>query len=765
MKAPGRARPRKVVDRALWGGLFLLIALVFSRSIQVQFTLPKLLVLRTFAPFIFLLWLARFRAGEVKPLPRSVLIALGALAGWWILTTAFAVDLPTALNGAHGRYNGLVNQLLLVLLFIVVATTAASRSDVETFVALLVTAMVPVSIYAAFQSVGLDALTWPNPRPASTLGHPVPLAAMLSLVTPFALAFCLAERTGWKRWMWAAVLTLFVLVVASTLSRGPWVGLAVASVIVLAGAITVRAIEPKRTWMYAAAAAGAILVVLTVARLERTTQAVNLFTVRVRQLAHLETDPSVMNRFIYFEAALRMLRDHPLTGVGFESYGLLYPRYRPVEGDAVPSDVIPTMVHNGYLQMGVTNGLAAPVLYLLLMASILWCLVQSTRQLVSVRRGGPTARDALIGVAFIGAIAGYLVQDLSGWQEVALSAFFWPLAGAAVAFCTARDGDRSREPKQASTARAVRPVVRPAQPRPAASIAAASIVIASAVLPIATYREMRADGLHFEMLGLDPSRDWARIEQAVEASLQIAQGDSYYLDAAGLQYLKRLQVTGQKPAYEKAAALFDDAAQRDPFNPYVRIHRIDVETAGLMQKATSTPDADVEGVIAKVLEMDPNNATVHESIAQFRMAENRPQDALVAIRTAESLRPGNPRFHMLEGDALRLLGQRDDSIEAYRREAAILEGPGARDWATAENKLVVSLIEAGQLESASKEAEQVIARMPDNSVAHTLRGFAYLEASDLKRARESFERALELNPSDANTRQALLSVERRLAKP
>lgn len=219
MKAPGRARLPKVLDRALWGSLFLLIALVFSRSIQVQFTLPKLLVLRTFAPFIFLLWLARFRAGEVKQLPRSVLIALGALAGWWILTTAFAVDLPTALNGAHGRYNGLVNQLLLVLLFIVVATTAASRSDVETFVALLVTAMVPVSIYAAFQSVGLDALTWPNPRPASTLGHPVPLAAMLSLVTPFALAFCLAEKTGWKRWMWAAVLTLFVLVVVARLER------------------------------------------------------------------------------------------------------------------------------------------------------------------------------------------------------------------------------------------------------------------------------------------------------------------------------------------------------------------------------------------------------------------------------------------------------------------------------------------------------------------------------------------------------------------
>src|SRR4249920_2709405 len=221
-RALSTARLRRGLDRALWGSFFFLIALVFSRSIQVQFTLPKLLVLRALAPFILLLWLARFRVGEVKRLPRPVFVSVCALAGWWILTTAFAVDPHTALNGAHGRYNGLINQLILLLLFIVVASTTASRRDVENFLTLLVLALVPVSIYAVFQSLGIDVFSWPNPRPASTIGHPVPFAAMLSLVAPFALAFFLTEGRKWKRWMWAAALVLFVLVVASTLSRGPW---------------------------------------------------------------------------------------------------------------------------------------------------------------------------------------------------------------------------------------------------------------------------------------------------------------------------------------------------------------------------------------------------------------------------------------------------------------------------------------------------------------------------------------------------------------
>ena len=568
-----------------------------------------------------------------------------------------------------------------------------------------------------------------------------------------------------SRWMWAAALVLFALVVASTLSRGPWAGLAVASLIVLVCAVRIRVIEPRRTWLYGAVAAGVILAVFAVAKFDRTTRTVILLTARVYQLAHLETDPSVMNRFVYFDAARRMLRDHPIAGVGFESYGLLYPRYRPVEGDVIPSDVIPTMVHNGYLQMAVTNGLPAPVLYLVLMASILWLLVRTSRALVVAHRGG-AARDPLIGAAFIGAIVGYLVQDLSGWQEISLSAFFWPLLGAAVSFCTVTEADNSlRATTRPSVRQALRRPARPAAARLAVSIAAASFVVAAAFLATATYREMSADALCFETIGLDPSRDWPRIEQNLEASLQLARNDPYYLDAAGLQYLKRLQVTGQRQVHDKAAALFADAAQRDRFNPYPLIHRIDVETAGLMQGAISSPGTDVEDVVAKVLDVDSNNATVHESIAQLRLAENRPQDALVSIQAAESLRPGHPRYHMLEGDTLRLLGHKADSIEAYRREAAILKDSGAPDWVTAENKLVMSLIESGQHHAAASEAEQVIARMPSYAMAHTLRGFAYRRADNLDLAKESFTRALELDPSNANTHQAILEVEQRLAEP
>jgi hypothetical protein len=43
------------LERYVYGALFLLVALVFSTRLEVQFTLPKLVVLRLFAPILALL--------------------------------------------------------------------------------------------------------------------------------------------------------------------------------------------------------------------------------------------------------------------------------------------------------------------------------------------------------------------------------------------------------------------------------------------------------------------------------------------------------------------------------------------------------------------------------------------------------------------------------------------------------------------------------------------------------------------------------------
>src|SRR5215510_10679006 len=111
-------------ELAAYGALFFLVALVFDTSLEVQFTLPKLLIVRLATPVLAALWVVRFVRGEVRPVPSYIVIAAAFYAGWLIVTTVFAVHQPTALHGAHGRYNGLWNQAIWLLLFLIVASSA-----------------------------------------------------------------------------------------------------------------------------------------------------------------------------------------------------------------------------------------------------------------------------------------------------------------------------------------------------------------------------------------------------------------------------------------------------------------------------------------------------------------------------------------------------------------------------------------------------------------------------------------------------------------
>jgi type IV pilus assembly protein PilF len=56
----------------------------------------------------------------------------------------------------------------------------------------------------------------------------------------------------------------------------------------------------------------------------------------------------------------------------------------------------------------------------------------------------------------------------------------------------------------------------------------------------------------------------------------------------------------------------------------------------------------------------------------------------------------------------------------------------------------------GQTETALEELNQALAAKPDMPEAHSLRGLIYASLGDVKQAEESFQRALEYNPRDAD---------------
>jgi tetratricopeptide (TPR) repeat protein len=506
--------------------------------------------------------------------------------------------------------------------------------------------------------------------------------------------------------------------------------------------IRTRTIHPRRAWILLAAITLAAVATVWIGRVPGTR-----VSQRVTQLTRLWTDPSFMNRFVFFTAASEMVRDHPVTGVGFESFALLYPRHRPIEGAAVPEDTVPSMVHNGYLQLAVTTGVPSLTLYLSLITSLVMRLMRTLRTRGHPRPG--TDQERVIAAAFVGSVAGYLVQDLSGWPEISLSACFWTIAGLGVSYSTA---GRSEEPWKI-----------PALGRLLLGGLALAASLATGILAYDAFRLMRADRAFATASRLDVTRNWPNITTQLATALEIVGDDAHYLDEAGVLCLERLRASGERRAYDEGVALLERARSANAFDPYTLIHRIDLEAAALQVKIVQAPSASALAAVAAALDIDHNNSSVHESVARFELAAQRPSDALKAIEAARTLRPTRSGYRITEGDILRALGEKSRAIAAYRSELPLHPEPDEA-WVAAGHKLVAALVESADYRSAVTEGLEFVTRLPRDATGQVLLGVAYRGLNDVESAKAAFAAALAIDPSSSTARRGHREAEQELER-
>ncbi len=715
----------------MYFAFFLFMALVLSTSLEVQFTLPKLVVFRLFAPILAALWAGRLARDAVRRLPITVLASAAALGVWWGISTVFASHVPTALNGAHGRYNGLWNHEILLLVFLGVASSKFEIEEIERLTQFIVGAMVPVSLYALVQTAGWDPIPWPRERSASTIGNPVTLAALLGLAVPFALIFAILAR-GTRRFLWWAILVLLGMASLTTWSRGPIVATAVAAL----GAIAVvgwEARERLNRW-----AIGTVIVVTIPVLVVGFRQVVRT-RIALATASSLASDPSIQDRLNTYAAAIQMVRDHPLTGVGLENFSVLYPRYRSTESEKLTPDVLPTMVHSGYLQAAATIGIPGLVLYLSFISSVLFALWTAYKRLAD-------RRSRWLVVAFLASISGYLIQDLSGWLDLTLSAFFWIILGLGVALA----GEPHAVAVYTSRVRRVGYAVAGLFSIVVIGLAAKSVAMLSA--DAAAVRAQRQSVVN----------DWARIENDISIGLSNSGSDAVYWDKAGVRYAERFSVSGEREIYERSARLLEDAHRFDPFNPYFLVHRIALETAALQKHTVKESSPAVREAVPVVLSMDRNNAAVYAAVARLRSAEGRFEEALPLIERGNALRPSEGSYRVLEGDTRRALNDRLGAIDAYRRAIPLLVRP---ESISTRHKLILMLTQGGSYQDAVGEANRLITEAPADAMAFTLLGLTYQAMNNVAAARQAFLSALQLKPDDANARQGLREIEASLKDP
>ena len=333
-----------------------LALLGFAAALQVSIAAADILL--TIAALLWIGVLVRNR--ERIEVPRM----------FWPLA-AYAVATLVAAFFSADRSVSVMDSKQLVLLVIVPLTYRLFRGHR----ALLATDVVITigALSAAYGIIQYLILSYDNlgRRPQGTLGLYMTYSGLLMLVACAAVSRVIfaSHHRAWA----AMVLPALVLALGFTFTRSAWVGACVGiGILFLLRDFRLLALLPI--------AFGAFLIL---APPNLTSRLYSTFSL---------TDPSNVDRVAMMKSGLRIVKDHPLTGIGPDMIGQVYPHYR--EKTAV--NQLNLHLHNVPLQIAAERGLPA-------LAVWLWFIITLVRDFFKRRRAlFPSLSNA--GLAVIGAM-------------------------------------------------------------------------------------------------------------------------------------------------------------------------------------------------------------------------------------------------------------------------------------------------------------------------------------------------------------------------
>ncbi len=333
----------------------------------------------------FLSWLLRVllnrqqRLGPMPLLPPLLLFLTGIVLSFLAIIAA-----PVGQSSLVLGFKELVKWVELLLAYVLATNLLTTRRE------LLLAAYLLVAGAAVEAAVGLAQFVLRKGPPSflihgvfmrayGTFDQPNPFAGYLNLALPLAAALLVANvRRPAGRWLFFATTTIAAAVLAS-LSRGAWLALFVAAVVLLdRGGRRSRALVGLGVgcviigaWLYAVHLLPASLTV-------RISTALAIANVDV--LHPTPATFSAAQRLAYWIAGEHMFTDHWLLGVGMGNYGAVYPQYALTGWDLGLAHA-----HDYYLNQAVETGIVGLGTYLIFLFVAfrhLWTCVNRTRDAV-----------------------------------------------------------------------------------------------------------------------------------------------------------------------------------------------------------------------------------------------------------------------------------------------------------------------------------------------------------------------------------------------
>jgi O-antigen ligase len=270
---------------------------------------------------------------------------------FWPLVAYGTATLVSAALSPDPRVSLIDCKQLVLFLLVPLVYRFVNRQRAHTLISVVITC---AAVSAVFGIVQYGILHYDNlgQRPQGTLGHWMTYSGLLMIVIGLAIARVIFGNMG-RTWA-ALVLPALGVAVAVTFTRGAAIG-ACAAVALLFALKDFRlfAILPILAAIFIAIAPGPI-------------------AKRYQSMFNMN-DPTVRDRYTMLRIGERMIRSHPLTGVGPNMVQRLYLDYTGSDSLVGPDGVthINPHLHNDFLQVAAERGLPAFALWLWFFVALL----------------------------------------------------------------------------------------------------------------------------------------------------------------------------------------------------------------------------------------------------------------------------------------------------------------------------------------------------------------------------------------------------------
>ena len=408
-------RSKKLLGTLILTAVSVVTLVVAPYTLIDPVNLPKLCVLAFFA--IVALSLFGITIKSIFNSEFRVLFGLLVLFVFQIILVLFfsGANFGGQILGTYGRNTGALAYFSLSVL-LMGSSLISNKEFLKKFVRVTLIVGTVLTVYGNIQYLNLDPLPFVTAytvnAPVGTLGNSNFQSAFMGIIA--VIAFTMALNTSFRaatRVGLAIVGFAAVLVIYETLAKQGYFALMAGALVVL---ILWLFMNNRKNLGIAAAGVGSLSAGL-----------VFLGLINAGPLANFLYKSSLEARGYYWRAGIKMLVDHPLFGVGMDSFGDWYRRTRPTEFYENGFMSISNSAHNVYLDIASNGGIPLILIYF----AIIGLVIHSIVRVVKRNTGFDINFAALVGMW-----AAYQAQSFVSINQLGLAIWGWVLSGLIIGY-------------------------------------------------------------------------------------------------------------------------------------------------------------------------------------------------------------------------------------------------------------------------------------------------------------------------------------------